>query len=298
MAPVRRHAAAPAPSIAERPAAVPGAAEVMAKAAHENFPVASALLGPATRRHLLAVYGFARLVDDLGDEAAGDREALLDWLEHELELAYAGTPTHPLMQRLAATIGERSLPRRPFERLIAANRQDQRVARYASFAELAAYCELSANPVGELVLHVFGAADQRRVRLSDAVCTGLQLVEHWQDVREDAERGRIYLPQEDLDRFGVGERDLHAESAAPPLRALMAFEVARARALLLAGAPLTRRLRGRQGLAVALFVAGGLAALDAIERARCDVLARAPRPSRLLLARALVRALRASRKAA
>src|SRR3954453_15082245 len=118
MAAVRRHAAAPAPTITERPEAAPGAAEVMAKAAHENFPVASALLGPAARRDLFAVYGFARLVDDLGDEAQGDREALLDWLDGELEQAYSGSPAHPLMRRLAVTIRARSLPRGPFERLI------------------------------------------------------------------------------------------------------------------------------------------------------------------------------------
>lgn len=280
-------------------ASVPTAEQVMGQAAHENFPVASLLLGPATRRHLLAVYGFARLVDDLGDEAAGDRGSLLDWLEAEVDAVYAGArPSHPLMRRLAASVRQLGLPRGPFERLIAANRQDQVVARYPAYADLAAYCELSANPVGELVLHVFGAADRERLRLSDDVCTGLQLVEHWQDVREDALRGRVYLPLEDLARFGVDEAELSGERAGEAFRALMAFEVARARELLLRGAPLASRLRGRMRLAVLGFVAGGLAALDAIERARFDVLGRSPRPSRGAVLHALARAQRASRRGA
>ena len=143
----------PAPPVRSAPPS-PGA--VMARAAGENFPVASRLLPRDTRRHLLAIYGFARLVDDIGDEAAGDRVALLDWLEGEVDRIYAGTPTHPLMQRLVPTVRRFQIPRQPFDRLIAANRQDQEVRTYASFDDLVAYCELSANPVGHLVLYVLG----------------------------------------------------------------------------------------------------------------------------------------------
>lgn len=259
---------------------MPAAAAVLAQAGAENFPVASRLLPRREREHLLAVYGFARLVDDVGDEAQGDRLKLLDWLEADLERVYDGEPEHPLMRRLAATVRELSIPAGPFRRLIEANRQDQRVGSYRTIDELMAYCELSANPVGEIVLHVFGAADDERVRLSDAVCSGLQLTEHWQDVAEDLARGRVYLPEEDMERFGVTRDDLASGRATPAFRELMELEVARARALLSQGAPLIRTLRGRPALAVAAFVAGGRSALGGIERAGYDVLSGTPRPSR------------------
>jgi squalene synthase HpnC len=253
---------------------------VLSKAGSENFPVASRLLPRTTRRHLMAVYGFARLVDDIGDEAPGDRSRLLDWLEHELSLVYDGSPTHPLMQRLVPTVHRFGIPREPFQKLIAANRQDQVVSAFGTFDELIAYCDLSANPVGHLVLYVFEALTAERMRLSDAVCTGLQLVEHWQDVAEDLRRGRVYLPQEDLDRFEVGREDLAAPRASITFRRLMAFEVGRARQLLDRGAPLAGDVGGRAGLAIAAFVAGGRSALDAIGRSGYDVLSRSPRPSR------------------
>src|SRR6266542_5818736 len=167
---------------------LPESKVVTAQAARENFTVASLLLPPSLRRPLLGIYGFARLTDDIGDEAEGDRSALLDWLESDVGRMYDGEPIHPLLRRLAPSVRELGLPRRPFLRLIEANRQDQKVSRYETYADLAAYCELSANPVGELVLHVFRAASADRVRLSDAVCTGLQLAEHWQDVGEDFRR--------------------------------------------------------------------------------------------------------------
>jgi squalene synthase HpnC len=253
---------------------------VLSKAGSENFPVASRVLPRATRGHLMAVYGFARLVDDIGDEAPGDRSRLLDWLDGQLSLVYQGAPTHPLMRRLATTVHRFGIPAEPFQKLIAANRQDQAVSAYETFDELVAYCDLSANPVGHLVLYVFERFTPERVPRSDAVCTGLQLVEHWQDVAEDIDRGRVYLPQEDLDRFGVGRADLMAPRASIGFRRLMAFEVGRARQLLDRGAPLARDLGGRAGLAVAAFVAGGRSALDAIGRAGYDVLWRRPRPSR------------------
>jgi squalene synthase HpnC len=249
----------------------------MARSAWENFPVASRVLPPATRSHLLAIYGFARLVDDLGDEASGDRLSHLDWLEHELDLVYGGTPEHPLMRRLAGTVQRFRLPDGPFRKLIEANRQDQRVTSYATYGELLAYCELSANPVGHLVLYVLEVATAWRLKLSDAVCTGLQLTEHWQDVKEDLGRGRVYLPREDLAQFGCA------------VGRLMAFEVERAGSLLDEGAPLAADLGGRAGFAVAAFVAGGRSALEAIARAGYDVLGKSPRPSKAARAWELLR---------
>ncbi len=278
-------------------AALPTAAPLLARARGENFPVASRWLPAAERRHLLAIYGFARLADELGDEAPGDREALLAELERELDALYAGgAPRHPLLRRLAATVRERELPREPFARLIRANRRDQRVARYPSFPALLSYCADSANPVGELVLRVFGAATAERLQLSDAVCSGLQIVEHCQDVAEDLSRGRLYLPAEDLERFGCSEADLAQAPAPPPVRALLCFEGLRARTLLERGVPLVASLRGRPRFAVAGFVAGGLAALDAIARRDYDVSGGAPRPRRRDLLRHLFGVLRRARR--
>jgi squalene synthase HpnC len=260
----------------------------MSQARAENFPVASRLLPADVRAHLLAIYGFARLVDDAGDEAAGDRLELLDAIEADLERAYTGVPGNPLMLALKPTITRCSLPIEPFQRLIEANRRDQVVHRYRTFEELLGYCALSANPVGELVLGVFGAATPERIALSDQVCTGLQLVEHWQDVAEDYRRGRIYLPTEDRERFGVAEEQLGSAQPTPDFRRLLAFEVARARQLLDRGAPLIRTLAKRPSLAVAAFVAGGRAALTAIERAGFDVLGSSPRPRTVLKAHALI----------
>jgi phytoene/squalene synthetase len=149
-------------------ASAPAAGGVMAKAARENFRVASFFVPRETRRQLLSIYGFARLVDDLGDEADGDRHELLDTLEEDLDRVYGGEPQHPLLRRLQRTVREAGLPREPFQRLLEANRQDQRVARYETYPELEAYCELSANPVGRLVLHVLGAATPERIEASDA----------------------------------------------------------------------------------------------------------------------------------
>ncbi len=260
--------------------AVPGQTEVMAQAQSENFPVAAFFLPGKVRRHLLDLYGFARLVDDLGDEVAGDRLAHLDWLESELDRTYSGSPRHPLMRRLAVTVNEFAIPRRPFLDLIEANRRDQTIKRYANVDELIEYCSYSANPVGRLVLYVFLAPTKARLELSDAVCTGLQLVEHWQDVAEDYAAGRIYIPGDDMERFGVSEDELGGRQASPEFRRLMAFEVERAHAFLTAGAPLANTLRGRRRLAITAFAAGGRAALNAIRKAGFDVLSRSPRPSK------------------
>jgi squalene synthase HpnC len=286
--------------LADAAPTAPSAGVVMARAEGENFPVASWVLPRRVRAHLLAVYGFARRVDELGASVPGDRLAALDWLEGELALVYDGAPQHPLMRRLAATVSECELPREPFQRLIEANRQDQRVSSYDSWQQLREYCALSADPVGEIVLGVFGAATPQRVALSDSICTALQLAEHCQDVAEDFAVGRVYLPAEDMRRFGATVAELQttaAEQDRAPLRAVLAFEVQRARELLHAGAPLIGELRGRERLAIAAFVAGGHAALDAIERARCEVMAGAPSAGGAARLRALVGVLRAQRAA-
>jgi len=259
-------------TVAARP--VPGESAVLDRAATENFSVASLVLGREKRDHLLAIYGFARLVDQLGDDVEGDRLAQLDWLEQELDRAFEGEPEHALMRRLAPTVRALALPRSPFVRLIDANRRDQRQAVYATFDELVDYCDLSANPVGELVLHVFGVATPARIARSNAVCTALQLLEHWQDVHEDYERGRVYLPAEDLERFGVAAGAFDGDAYVR----LLAFEIERARALLDEGAPLVGRLRGRARLAVAGYVGGGRAGLDALERGS----RKASKPARVL----------------
>lgn len=256
---------------------LPTSGAVLAQATSENFPVAMGILGRRTARHLMAIYGFSRLVDDVGDEARGDRSALLDGLDEQIGTIFAGdTPEHPLMRELAKTVRECSVPRGPLDRLVQANREDQRVTRYESFEDLLGYCQLSAAPVGEMVLYVFGKASDERIALSDLVCAGLQVIEHLQDVVEDRRRGRIYLPQEDLRRFGCEEAELDRAPAPPELRAVIAFEAERAAALLQAGPSLTATLSGRARLAVAGFVAGGRAALRALERVGYDV--SRPRP--------------------
>jgi squalene synthase HpnC len=273
----------------------PGA--VMAQATQENFRVASRLLPRGQREHLLAVYGYARLVDDIGDEAPGDRGALLDWVDDQLDVIYAGRqPAHPLLRALSLTVHACAVPRAPLQRLVAANRRDQVVARYPDFDALLDYCALSAAPVGELVLHVFGRATPDRIPLSDRVCAGLQITEHLQDVAEDLAAGRVYLPQADLSACGCSEDDLRAPAPSAALRRVMALEADRARTLLTTGAPLIRRLPARPSIAVAGFVAGGLAALDALERAGWDVLGRRPRPSRVALGLRLARTLAGVRR--
>ncbi|HET6832974.1 MAG TPA: squalene synthase HpnC [Acidimicrobiales bacterium] len=267
------------PKGAPRPA-LPTEAGLLAQADRENFPVITRLVPRAARDHLLAVYAFARLTDDLGDEHPGDRSAALDWLEGDLRAALEGRPSHPVTARLGRTIAATDLTPAPFFDLIAANRRDQTVARQETWDELLDYCRLSANPIGTAVLAIAGALTPERQALSDRVCTGLQIVEHLQDVGEDAAAGRVYLPADDLKRFGVMEPDLAAPAASPALRSAVAFELARARELLAAGIPLVRSLRGWSRLAVAGYVAGGLAAADAIEAANYDVLAGPVGPSR------------------
>jgi squalene synthase HpnC len=254
---------------------------LLEQARAENFAVAAAILPPAIRKHLLTVYLYARLVDDIGDEAAGNRIALLDKVSADLDRIYSGRrPEHRALAGLPETVRACAIPRGPLEALIDANRQDQVVARYQSYAELVDYCELSANPVGVLVLHVFGQYTPEHHALSDKVCTALQILEHCQDVVEDQNNGRIYLPQQDLERFGVEESALKAPRADARVRALLAFQVQRARRLLEEGVPLVGSLRGLAKIAVGGYVAGGLATADAIAAANYDVLSGTPRPGK------------------
>jgi squalene synthase HpnC len=280
------------------PPGLPSEPEILGRASSENFRVASRLLPRATRDHLMAFYGFARLVDYLGDDYPGDRLLALDWLEGQTAVALAAADTaglHPLVARAAGSVLSLHADGLALTDLIAANRQDQVVSHYDTFDSLLGYCRLSANPVGRLALAAFGAVTPDRVVWSDAICTGLQLAEHWQDVLEDAQAGRVYLPSEDLDRFGVDVRRLTAPPPAPPaLRGLLAFEVARARRILDEGAPLIESLTGRSRWAVAGFWAGGQAALDAVARRRFDPLLGAPRPKPVRVAVRLMSVLRGS----
>jgi squalene synthase HpnC len=261
------------------------AARAARQVTEENFPVALRFLPQRHRRHLLAVYAYARTVDDTGDLAPAGRPKLLADLAEDVRRLYGASPVAAgpraaAVRGLAGTVTECAIPMQPFLDLIAANEQDQVVSRYETFEELAGYCRLSANPVGQIVLYIFGSFTAERARLSDSICTGLQLAEHWQDVAEDMRAGRIYLPAEEMRRFGCREEDLLASRAPGPLRNLLAFEVGRAGELLDAGAPLVGDLGVVPRAAVAGFVAGGRAALAAIAKADYDVLRATPRPGK------------------
>ena len=252
----------------------------------ENFPVALRLVPRRYREHLWALYRYARFVDDLGDEAEGDRRRLLAEVDDQVCRLYDERAvdhrqpvTEPAVAGLTATVHDCRLPIEPLRALIRANVQDQEVVRYETFEELLGYCRLSADPVGELVLHVFDAATPDRIALSNRVCTGLQLLEHLQDVAEDYRAGRIYLPAQDLRRYGVTEADLGALTASPALRALIGFETDRALAWLDAGAVLTATLRGWARLSVSGYIAGGRAAAQRLRAAGYDPLPAPPKPS-------------------
>jgi len=248
----------------------------------ENFPVALRVLPRAPRTHLAAIYDVARVIDDLGDEAPGDRSALLREFRDDAALIWrGGKPTTPVLHRLAGTVAACNLDEQPFVDLIEANLQDQTVSVYPTYADLAAYCELSANPVGRLVLQVFGVSTPERVELSDRICTALQIIEHCQDVAEDRRAGRIYLPLEDLDRYGVVQTDLDAPVTSPALARLVAYETERAMALLGSGLPLIDELHGWARLAVSGYIAGGKSAVLALRRAKWDVMRRSSQTRRL-----------------
>jgi squalene synthase HpnC len=267
-----------------------GHAALAALAAAENFPVALRLLPRRYRGHLMAVYNFARTVDDIGDEAPPDeRLPLLDDIDADLSRLYQDRhgssqpddqPRHPAVRGLAEVVTDCAIPVQPFRDLVSANRQDQLVTRYETFEELLGYCALSANPVGRIVLYVFGSSTPGRAKLSDSICSGLQIVEHLQDVAEDMRAGRIYLPAADMRAQGCGEGDLTGTVAQPQLRRLIAFEAARAAALIDSGAPLAGQLRGAARVAVAGYIAGGRAALAAIAGAGYDVLGATRKPTK------------------
>jgi squalene synthase HpnC len=242
----------------------------------ENFPVAMRLLPRRQRADLVAIYDVARTIDDLGDEGPGEeRTARLEAFATDLDQIWQGAePREPVLRALAPVVRRLEVEHALFDRLVRANLRDQQVTRYRTHADLLGYCELSAHPVGRLVLAVFGVRAAGAAELSDRVCAALQLIEHWQDVAEDYRAGRVYLPQDDLETFGVPEADLGRDSASPALRRLIIFETRRAADLLAGGAPLVGRTRGWARLAIAGYVAGGRATIDALRRADGDVLSR------------------------
>lgn len=274
-------------NVTARPREARLAAARAARAHDENFPVAFLLLPPEARADMRAVYAFCRATDDLGDEGAPQTrvERLAAW-RADLERCFGGEPRDPRLRALAATIARHDLDADPFLRLVEANLMDQTHDRWATYDDLLGYCEHSATPVGRMVLGVLGYRDPWRVGMSDATCIGLQLANFWQDVRRDLDdRGRVYLPLEDMARFGVAEADLRRSRATPAVRALIAFEVGRARDWLDRGAPLARVVPRRAGLDLRMFTAGGRAVCDAIARQGHDTLWRRPAPGRMGRAR-------------
>lgn len=255
---------------------------------YENFPVASVLLPAPLREPVAAIYGFARSADDFADEGdlpPDQRRELLAGYQAELDAIEQGRPTqHPVFLRLRPVIASYGLPLQLFRDLLDAFMQDVGKDRYRDFPELMDYCRRSADPVGRLLLHLFGHATAENLTRSDAICSALQLINHWQDVGIDAGKGtngRIYLPQDDMARFGVSDGDVLHRSVGKPastdFRQLLAFQVNRARALMLSGAPLGWDLQGRIGLEIRAIVAGGLRILDKIEAVDYDVFNRRPR---------------------
>ncbi|RJG14909.1 squalene synthase HpnC [Massilia cavernae] len=248
---------------------------------YENFPVASVLLPKRLVPAVEAIYAFARSADDLADEgnaAPAERLAALSSYEAALDGIERGElQTDPMFRRLAAVIAQFGLPLQPFRDLLSAFRQDIVTTRYQKLEELLDYCRRSANPVGYLMLSLYGAADERNVRDSDAICSALQLINFLQDVAIDRQKDRIYIPLDDLAAHGVAPGQLDRQLVDANWRALMAFEVERTRALMLSGAPLARRLPGRIGWELRLVVQGGLRILDKIEQVGYDVFSRRPK---------------------
>ena len=250
----------------------------LANSHYENFSVVTWFLPKNLRQHFYNVYAYCRISDDLGDEVGDKQQSLilLDQWEAELERCYSGEPRHPVFVALRETVRKFEIPKHEFSDLLQAFRQDQIVTRYPRFADLLAYCQNSANPVGHLVLYLCGYHDAERQRLSDYTCTALQLANFWQDVGVDYGKGRIYLPLEDFAKFGFSERDLAQRRATPQFLAMMEFEVERARDWFQRGLPLIKQVDRRLALDIELFSRGGLAILDAIERQGFDVLKSRP----------------------
>jgi squalene synthase HpnC len=250
----------------------------LARAHYENFLVSTVLVPRDLRPHFHSIYAYCRVADDLADEAVTPERALqlLDWWERELDRCCAGAPRHPVFVALAETMAAFGIPREPFDDLLGAFRQDQSVRRYATYGDLLAYCARSANPVGRLVLHLFGFTDEHRRGLSDATCTGLQLANFWQDVVTDFARGRVYLPAEDMDRFGVTLDQIADRRCTPAFADLMRFQCSRTRELFEYGSALAAVVPRRLRLDVEMFTAGGVEVLRRIERQGFDVLKRRP----------------------
>ena len=252
----------------------------MALGHYENFPVASVLLPQRLRQPVAAIYEFARSADDFADEGDAPPEARLAALERyrtalrEIEAGHDAET--PLFRRLAATIADFGLPYAPFFALLDAFSQDVVKGRYANFAEVLRYCERSANPVGALLLRLFDAVTPENLRRSDAICSGLQLANFWQDVEIDYRKGRIYLPADEMARFGVAERDIAARESGPAWQNLMAYQTDRARAMLESGAPLAKALPGRIGLELRMIVQGGLRILEMLDAVRGDMFRHRP----------------------
>jgi hydroxysqualene synthase len=256
--------------------------ERLTRAHYENFPVGSLLVPKNRRRYVYSIYAFARTADDFADEgydtplAVQERLAALDDWGRRLEACYRGEATHPVFVALAATVRELELPAQLFRDLLSAFKQDVVKRRYANFDEVLDYCARSANPVGRLVLLLFGYRDEELHRLSDHVCTALQLANFWQDVAVDLEKDRVYLPQDDLARFGCGEEQLFARRFDGRYAALLKFQVERTRELFMQGRPLARLVRGRLSLELSLTWHGGMRILELIEREGYNTLRRRP----------------------
>jgi len=267
----------------------------LAESHYENFHVATWFLPKALRPHFHAIYAYCRVSDDLGDEVGNTAQALalLNLWNRELDACYEGRARHPVFVALSETIHECSIPKEPFADLLTAFRQDQVFTRYPSMRDVLSYCHYSANPVGRLVLYVCGEADEERFRLSDATCSALQLANFWQDVREDYARGRIYLPQEDMDFFHIGEETFANGVATPEFRGLLRFEVEYARNLFAEGLPLIGMVNRDLALDLDLFSRGGLEILRAIERQSYDVLSARPAISKAAKLKLALRAISA-----
>jgi squalene synthase HpnC len=261
------------------------AATSSAKITSENFPVALRVLPARARDHLRRAYAFARFVDDVGDRAAGDRPALLDIVERDVRELAGGRAVLGPVRDLAPLLTDHHLRLQPLLDLVEANRRDQLISRYETFDDLLDYCRLSAAPVGRIVLAIAGVSDPGAHRRSDQVCAALQVLEHCQDVGEDAAAGRVYLPATDLRTFGVSEAELTAARTSPALRRVVALQAGRAEQLLDAGRPLVRGLHGWARIAVLGYVSGGRATAAALRRADHEVLARRVRPSKPAIAR-------------
>jgi len=269
---------ATAPSLAEARAYC----ERLAKSHYENFSVATWFLPRRLRQHFYNVYAYCRISDDLGDEVGDPQQSLelLDQWEAELNACYAGSPKHPVFVALAETVKQFAIPRHEFSDLLVAFRQDQTVTRFETFDDILAYCHYSANPVGHLVLYLCGYSDAERQQLSDNTCTALQLANFWQDVSVDYGKGRIYLPLEDLRRFGVTGEDIAQSRATPQFVALMKFEVERARDWFARGLPLVKMVNRELAIDLELFSRGGQEILNAIERQGFNVLRQRPEISK------------------